>query len=196
MGSSNSLLRASANTQSADSDVLSEDSSDSKTDTYIVANNVNGLPGELVNIYATVYDITGTPVKSGTAMFSTNGQTHYSQLNNGLAIFYNVELPRVNSVEEIIFMEDDTYKGSSVFINLTVDTSIEDYYGGGSDYEPPEPSESDVDNETVNNDTSEPVKELSKSKSKLEKNTAANPIIVLILALITLCGTGIFKDRK
>ena len=194
VGSSNSLLRASSNTLYADSELSSDNSTDSKIETVITADNIGGLPGARINVYATVVDINGNPVNQGTAMMSTDGQTYYSSLNNGLAIFYNVELPLENSVDEISFLEDDTYRGSSVFINITVDDNLDEGYAGG--FTPDNSSESDVENTTDNNDTAVPDELTERSMSRLERNATANPIMMLILALIAVCGNGIYRNRK
>ena len=209
MGSSNSLLRASMNTFSADEnsnltisdsnseslDILSvgedDDSgltdSNTKLDTIIQSDNLAGLPGELLTIYVIVTDINGNDVTNGTVVFTTNGKTYYATVKNGLAIIRDVELPFSDSVDEIRFLENDEYKGSSLLINVTVEIAPGSDNPGG------------ISDDVIENDSAvENSTDLAKESiiKNVDKNATANPIFVLLDALIAIVGNGIFRFRK
>ena len=209
MRSSNSLLRASMNTFSADEnsnlmksnsnseslDILSvgedDDSgitdSNNKLDTIIQSDNLAGLPGELLTMYVIVTDINGNDVTSGTVVFTTNGKTYYATVKNGLAIIRDVELPFSDSVDEIRFLENDEYKGSSLLINITVEIAPGSDNPGG------------ISDDVIENDSAvENSTDLAKESiiKNVDKNATANPIFVLLVALIAIVGNGIFRFRK
>jgi len=201
VGSSNSLLRASSNTYSADeSDVLAaeEDSgnqSDSKLPVKITTDNINGLPGDIITVYATITDLDGNPITRGTAIFSSYGKTYYASVTQGLAEFRGVELPLEDSVEELSYIDDVVYENTSVLVNVTVEYPQEDY---DNDYFEEDTAmggdEIPTDNNSSSNDqNSDSNKE---SISKLQQNPAGNPVLVLLLALMTIFGSGIFRIRK
>lgn len=209
MGSSGSSeLRASLNTYPAHDekdaavlgssveslDVLSEDegtsnealtATDDKKDTEISADNIVGTPAETINVYAIVTDSDGNAVSSGTAVFTTNGQTYYAKVKDGLAIFYNVELPMQDSDDEMSFLEDDNYRSSSIVIHITIEADSD-------------PGDDDSTPDVIRNDTtpSNYSADLKKGPtSNLGKYATANPILALFVALIAIVGSGV-RFRK
>ena len=207
MGSADSSLGASENTYAAtdetenilgsiDSpDILSADDGDGNDDsltatkkaTNIYSDNIVGYPAEIVTVYAIVIDEDGKPVTSGTAVFTTNGQTYYATVKSGLAIFRNVELPMKDTTDEMMFLENDEYGGSSTQINITVEIDPD---RSGNDDSIPDQIYDDSTNETTSHSSG-----YKETSSNLQKYPTANPIVALLLALVVFAG-GSIRTRK
>ena len=99
-----------------------------KLDTNINADNVTGLPGDIVNITANVTDENGNEVVNGTAILTIGDNEYVGEVINGSVTFEDVVLPNPgNYTAPIKYNGTEIYNPSntSIVINvLKVDSNI------------------------------------------------------------------------
>lgn len=161
--------------------------------TTTTSDDVSGTAGDTKDITADIIDQNGEPVQNGTAVLKVNGKEYKAEVENGKAVFKDVELPSESTEATIDYLGNDYYNPSNTTIQITVTQPEE------PDEEPEEPSEDPKDPEEPTDEPKEPSeepkepknesKEPSVPKKTTPKIPTGNPIVLAVLGLLVIVST-------
>ena len=134
--------------------------------------DVSGTVGDKVTITADIKDQNNDAVQNGTATLTIDGKEYTAKVENGKAVFENVEISK-NTTATIKYEGNDYYNSSETTINITVEEAPQ-----------PEPQPAPAPEPTPSEETA--VKVLA----------TGNPIAMLLLVLLTLVSTISIRRQK
>ncbi|WP_405289549.1 Ig-like domain-containing protein [Methanobrevibacter sp.] len=149
--------------------------------TTTTSEDVSGTAGDKVDITADIVDQNGDPVQNGTAVLKVNGKEYKAEVENGKAVFKDVELPDESTEATIEYLGNDYYNPSNTTIQITVT-------------QPDEPEEEPED-EPADEPEEEPSTPVAEKVVPVIP-AAGNPIALVVLALLSLVSTVSFGRKK
>ena len=138
--------------------------------------DVSGTAGEKKDITADIVDQNGNPVKNGTAVLTVNGKKYTAEVKDGKATFKDVELPSKSTPATIEYLGNDYYNPSNTTIQITVKDN-------------PTPGPVPDDNKTTPGPS-------TKNHISLATPVAANPIVLAVIAVLSLVSTVSLGRKK
>ena len=149
--------------------------------TTTTSEDVSGTVGDKKDITADIVDQNGDPVQNGTAVLKVNGKEYKAEVENGKAVFKDVELPDESTEATIEYLGNEYYNPSNTTIQITVTQ--------------PEEPEEEPEDEPVDEPEEEPSTPVAEKAIPVTP-AAGNPIALVVLALLTLVSTVSFGRKK
>lgn len=146
----------------------------SKVNTNISTEPIKGNQGDKRNVTVNIIDEDGNPVLNGTATLIIDGVEYNAEVHNGTATFIDVILPNSSTTAIVKYSGNEYYSPSETTFAIEINAAE------------PVNNETDGENETINKQTS----------STSELKATGNPILILLLVLISLISNNILRRKR